>query len=157
MLLVRLTASDLKIVDRARLPEEFAGVVELVRDRIKQSQILKEFGKTPTLKAPSYTWQDALKVFREVLGQTAVTIPPYPESRWYQKINTALKHHGNDDASIRQIAEYVRQKIVRKSYSFDFMVCQQMRILAGEFDTAPVVKPVTAESMVADHARLPED
>ena len=135
MLLIRLTASDLRLIDKASSEPELQGVRQLVLDRIAQAKVLKEFGKTPAAPEPRYAWKDALSTAKTVLGE-AVTKPPFPDYRWFQRINSALKGFGMTDAKVREVAEHALKHLLnhRKTISFDFLICQHQRILAGEFD-----------------------
>jgi len=144
MLLVKLSANDLRLIERAKSPDELAGAHQLILDRVAQSKVMKEFGRTPTLKvATRYTWQDALRVVKEVWGEGNVRMPPFPDQTWYVRINTQLKRHGNDDFSIKTLAQYAKNNLKGPSISLDFLIAQQLRILAGEFDAQrrPAEKP----------------
>ncbi len=147
MLLVRFTAEDLRIIERAKSAPEKEGALTLVNDRIAQSKVLKEFGKSPTVKAQTYGWQLAFKTAKDILGE-AVIKPPFPDYRWYQRINGTLREQGFDDDKMRELAEYAKAHLLgrRKTISFDFMVSQHRRILDGEFDTGGAKDAATLQS-----------
>lgn len=147
MLLVRFSAEDLRTIARAKLPQEKDGVLTLLSDRIEQAKVLKEFGREPTVKPPSFAWQGAFKVAQEVLGD-AVKKPPYPDYRWYQRINGIMKANAFDEARVRDLAEYCKVNLLgkRKVISFDFMITQFERILSGEFDSGGAKDAATLQS-----------
>lgn len=133
MLLVKFTAADLKLFDRAKSQAEIEGALALVRDRIAQYKLLKEFGKVPSEKAETFGWKHALEVCEEVLGKEGVFKPPFPDYRWFQRINGVLKSHGMGPDRVREIAEYAKENC-RTPISFDFLICQHRRIMDGEFN-----------------------
>lgn len=155
MLLVRLSASDQRTIERAKNQDEIAGAHQLVKDRIAQSKVLREFGKTPAIKTAAYHWQDALKIVKEVWGEGNVRVPPFPDQFWYARLNTQIKRHGNDDASVRALAEYAKANLKGTSISLDFLIGQQQRILAGEFDARR--RPESAANPGAMGPELPEE
>lgn len=139
MLLLRISAEDERLIGRAKTEQELAGVVQLVRDRLAQSKLLKEMGRTPTARQFKYGWRDALEAARAVLGDQ-VTVPPFPDDHWYRRITTHVRSYGIDNEKVAAICEYVRANM-RLPIKFEFMICQHERILAGEFDQANPNKP----------------
>lgn len=131
MLLVRFSAQDLRIIERAQTPGEIQGVIDLVRERVAQSKVLKEFGKTPTLRVEKYRWKEALKSAQEVLGDQ-VTFPKLTDYMYYQRINRAIMDEGMDHEFVTKLANYVKENM-RLPIKFDFMICQHKRIMEGEF------------------------
>lgn len=158
MILVKLSAEDLRIIQGAKLQEELLGVRQLVLDRVEQAKLLKEFNKQPTVRSPGFRWKEALEVAREVLGND-VTFPKITDYLWYRRINGAIMHDGLDEAYIHALSEYARDNL-KMPVKFDFLVCQHRRILEGEFNVkTSAQKAVVAESTMRAQAgpELPEE
>jgi len=159
MLLIKLSAEDIRTIKQAASPGEFEGVVSLIRDRILRAEVLKSFGKTEVVREKHIGWKEGLHIADRVLGKDNVTRPPFPTYRWFQRINSAMKPYGMDEAYITKLAEYARDHL-RMPVHFDFLICQHQRILSGEFDgqrsgagrTANTVPPVNPMEL-----KLPEE
>jgi len=159
MLLIKLTADDLRLIERTKSDQEKIGIFSLVQDRIQQAQTLKSFGKTVREDPDRYGWQQALKKAREVLGD-AVTIPPYPDNGWYARINGVLRTHGFSDTLMVELAEFAKAYLLsgkRKTVSFDFLVCQHKRVLDGEFGGPNGVQPTKGKAPDLSRYQLPEE
>lgn len=151
MLLVRLSASDQRLIERATSLEELKGIRQRMVDLIQQSLVLKELGKTPVVKKQAYNWLEAWKICVEVLGVGGITKPPFPDASWYVRINNVLRTYAMDDDSVRDLATYAKHNL-RSPTSFDFLICQHPRILAGEFG-----KKTEVTQALANVVQLPED
>lgn len=159
MLLVKFSAEDLRILERAKTDPEKLGCFQMVTDRIEQAKTLKAAGKVGVYRVASYSWQAALKQAKEVLDDT-LTLPPFPDYRWYQRINGVLRQHAFTDEYTKRLAEYAKEHLLkyRKTIGFDFMICQHERILAGEFNNK--IGPNTTGAYVAPDLtthKLPEE
>lgn len=132
MLNVRLRAADLKMVDKATTPGEIAGVFELLKVRILESQTLKEFSKAPNITEAKFGWKDAATILQGILGDS-LRYPPHPDRMWYIKLNRTIEGHGLDAEYIRTLGEYCKANL-RPSYSLEFLITQHLRILAGDFN-----------------------
>jgi len=137
MLLIKLSAEDLRLIDRAQTPADLEGAVAVVRDRIQQANVLKSFGREPgpNRKESSLRWDVAWQICHAVLGDD-VYRPPAPEYRWFGKVNGAIRGNRMDEAYVQALAEYVKTHIPGRN-SFMFIITAADRILAGEFDKAP--------------------
>ena len=146
MLLIKLSAQDQRLIERANTEPELQGIRRLILDKVAISQTLKEFNKAPTIEQPkSLGWARAFEVAKEVLGRENVTKPPFPDNSWYARVGGVIRREGMSEDSVRELAEYCRDNL-RKPVSFDFMICQHHRIRTGEFNVAK--KP--------DEIKLPE-
>lgn len=156
MLLVKLSASDVKTIRQAKTDGEFAGIHQMMLDRILQTETLKSFGKAPSVREAYYSWKEALAVCTEVLGEKAVTRPPFPDNTWFVRINGVLRTHRMDEAYVRKLAEYAKANLMRKrpTISFDFLICQHQRILSGEFGQASTQTNTTPDLTLY---KLPEE
>lgn len=136
MLLVKLSAQDQRLIERANTEPELQGIRRLILDKIAISQTLKEFNKAPSIEQrKSLGWARAWEVTKEVLGQGNVTMPPFPDNSWYARVGGVIRRECMTEDSVREMAEYCRDNL-RKPVSFDFMICQQHRIRTGEFNVA---------------------
>lgn len=152
MLLIKLFVPEIRLIEKANTEAELRGIKQLVLDKIAISQTMKEFSKAPTERArTSLGWAKAFAIVKEVLGPKGVTMPPFPDNSWYARINGVLKREGSTAEDVKELAEYARDKL-RSPVSFDFLICQQHRIKAGEFDVAKqsVAPPI-------ELPKLPED
>lgn len=141
MLLVKLTAEDLRMIRGARSQAEIEGCLALVKDRILAAETLKKFGKEPgPNKSERFRWEAAFKVAYEVLGDR-LTKPPYPEYTWFARISSCIKQYGMDADYVRGLAEYARDNVYGAKLKFEFLICQHERILAGEFNKRPASNP----------------
>lgn len=144
MITIKLSAEDERILQRAKTEPELQGARQLVLDRIAQSKLMKEFGRTPKAAEPNFRWKEALAVAKEVLGDN-VTFPQLTDYRYYQRINGTIMRDGLDAEYVRGLAEYVRDHL-RQPTKFDFMICQHKRICEGDFDQAAAeLKKVEAQ------------
>lgn len=139
MLAIRISANDERIIAKAVSQAELEGAVQLVKDRIAQAKQLKQFGKTAKSDEPKFGWKEALAIVTEVLGRENVTKPPFPDYRWFQRINGVIRNYGMDEASVRSLAEYAKNNL-RQPTNFDFLICQHRRVLDGEFNNKQVRK-----------------
>lgn len=151
MLLVRLSAADMRMIEKAETPQELSGLRTRMMDLIQQSLTLKEFGASPTVRHQGFTWKEAFKICKDVCG---ATMPPFPESFWFSKVNRALKEHGMDADFIQKLAEYAKANL-RPNPSFEFLVVQHERVMSGEFNQRPANAGVTVP--VAFGPSLPEE
>lgn len=145
MLLIRLKAEDIRLIERANTEPELRGVRQFLLDKISISKTLKEFSKTPSEpKRVSLGWQKAFAVAQEVLGKANVTMPPYPDNSWYARVGGVIRREGMTEGSVKDLAEYCRDNL-RQPMSFDFMICQQHRIRTGEFNVVKRAPDATIE------------
>lgn len=133
MLLVKLTAEDLRTVDRARTPQEIDGVVTLLREAIKSAEYLHSIGKEPELRQDKFNWQQAIKVLEEVLGKGNVLRPPFPDSAWFSRIRSVIQGYGLDEKRVREIGEYAKAHL-KLPVQMAFLILQHERILAGTWN-----------------------
>lgn len=152
-ILVKLSAQDVRILRGAKSPAELAGAVQLLRDRIDSAEALKALGKPVTIRARTYKWQEAWETAHSVLGDR-LTRPPFPDGTWFRRINSTIRNWALDDEKVRAVAEHVRDHTRPGSTSFDWLICQHPRIMAGEYDVAKRAEP--AQALVASCA-LPEE
>jgi hypothetical protein len=142
MLLVRFTAQDLRTIDGATSPEEISGVVALLRMRVEEARTGKKLGEVGgnlrNRRQAPYLWKEALNDLRPILGDS-LTMPPFPETSYYVRINRTLKEYGFTRAYTEKLGNYVKEKL-RPPYQFSFVVNAHNRILSGEFDSKQVVK-----------------
>lgn len=143
MLLIRVSAEDERLIRRATTMPELEGIKTQIVELIDRAKVLKSFGKVAVLKTPAFGWRDAIAIFDEVCGAHQVTHPPYPDATWYARMNAAIRRHGMTPDSLRQLAEYARDNL-RMPSSMDFLLNQQVRIFAGEFD---VRKPTPLDAL----------
>lgn len=155
MMLIKLTAEDVRLVRGAQTDSEARGVVQRVKELILQTETLNSFGKTPKLRAAGYGWRAAYTTMCEVLGEDKVTKPPFPDSTWFITINNAMARYKMGEPEVRALAEYVRDHL-GGSNSFDFLIRQHHRILTGEFDRkGPGAKKVAGPDLSLH--QLPEE
>lgn len=158
MLLVKLSAADIRMVRASKSPAEIEGVREMLLQRITQAETLKQLKQDPRLRKENFVWNDAWDVMEGVLGKGNLTKPPFPNHTWYRRVAQAVSRNGMDADAATELAEYAKAKL-RMPVSFDFLICQQARIIAGEFDQNDqtpahrVIGPVYP----AEIPRLPED
>src|SRR5690348_11857678 len=143
MNLVRISAEDERLIARATTLAELNGIKSLMMDRIEQAKVLKSFGKVAKLKDETFSWRDVARIFDEVMGKARVTRPPFPEYTWYQRMGSAIKKFQMDEESTKLLAEYCRDHL-RDTNNLEFMVMQQRRIMAGEFDAEQLGKVTKA-------------
>jgi len=155
MILIRLSAQDVRTIQGAKLPDELAGVRQMVLDRMEQAKLLKQFGKEPKVRAEDFRWKQALRVAKEVLGDN-VTFPKITDYLWYKRVNGAIMHHGMDAEYVRKLAEYGRDHL-RMPIKLDFLITQHTRILAGEFDGQTAAKPAPQTLQEIAGPQLPEE
>lgn len=141
MITVRISATDERTIRGAETLDEFKGLQQLLIERIEQSRALSAFRKSvpSEKKEKPFTWREAIAIAREVLGDN-LTVPPFPDSTWYQRIYRNMKHYGMTEEYVRKLAEHARDSM-RLPIKLDFMIGQHERILAGEWDAN---KPVPA-------------
>lgn len=133
MLLIKLTAEDLRTIDRARTPQEIDGVVTLVREAVRASEYLRSLGKEPELRVDKFNWQQAVRVLEDALGKGNLLRPPFPDSGWFAKIKAVLQGYQMDEKRVRELGEYARAHL-RMPIHMMFLIQQHERILAGQFD-----------------------
>jgi hypothetical protein len=137
LLLIRLTADAIRLIERANTEPELRGVRQLILDQIQISKTLKEFGRVPKVGVAKYLgWAKAFQIAEEVVGRGNLTKPPYPDNSWYARLNGVLKRECMTEDTVRELAEYCRDNL-RSPLSFDFMIAQQHRIRTGEFNVKP--------------------
>lgn len=143
MIKVRISKEDERCARGAETLQELQGLKALLLERIDQAEALNEFRKANKAKvmagpraAPPYHWSHALVTAREVLGNDAVTVPPYPMREWVVKINAHMKQYGLGEPEVRRLAEYVRDNM-KTPIKLDFMIRQHERILNGEWVSSP--------------------
>lgn len=138
MILIKLTVMDERLIASARSQAELEGVRTLVMDRIERAKTLKAFGREERVKpATDYTWQKALITARNVLGETNVTMPPYPERYWFVRCGTIIKKYGIDEVYMTRLAEHVRDHGIRLPVAFSFLLWGHDKIMAGDYDGKP--------------------
>lgn len=155
MLLIKLSAEDIRTIERANTEPELRGIKQLVVDRIATTQTLKEFNKAPSVESHrvSLGWQKAFAVAQEVLGRAGVTMPPFPDNSWYARVGGVIRREGMTEGSVRELAQYCKDNL-RQPTSFDFMICQQHRIRTGEFNV--VKRGGRSETAAIELPKLPE-
>lgn len=161
MLLIKLSAADLRIISGARSPAEVEGVLSLIRDRVQQAEVLKSFGKEPgpNRMEGKLRWDTAWRICKEVLGDD-VYKPPAPEYRWFIRVNSALRAHEMDEQYVKDLAEYVKTHIPGKN-AFHFIITCADAILSGQYDRVKkgedgeVIKPKQALEVLRE-CQLPE-
>jgi hypothetical protein len=158
LLLIKLTADDLRLFERTKTDSEKIGLFSLLQDRIEQAKTLKSFGKTVKEDVEKYGWQKALKCARDIMGD-AVTVPPYPDPGWYQRINGVLRQNAFTDEFMTTLTNYCKANLMngRKTISFDFMVCQHRRILDGEFGAGKAAIVARGQRPDVTLYQLPEE
>lgn len=158
MLLIKLTAEDLRLIAKTKTDQEKIGIFALIKGRIDQAEILKSMGKEVKPDKERYGWQQALKCAREVIGDV-VTIPPYPDPGWYQRINSVLRTHGFSEEYMTKLSEYAKQNLLHKrpTISFDFLVCQHERIMRGEFGSGGKAMVYRGQTPDLTLHKLPEE
>lgn len=134
MLLIKLSAEDLRMLKAARSPAEFEGLITLVRERIQEAEVLKSFGKLPgpNKSEARIRWDAAWRICKEILGDN-VYKPPAPEYRWFQRIAGSIRTNQMDEEYVRRLAEYVKVHIPGKN-AFHFIMVYAEGILAGAYD-----------------------
>jgi hypothetical protein len=138
MILIKLTVADERLIAAAKTQAELEGARTLIMDRIERAKTLKAFGREEVVKDPSqFTWQRALQVARNVLGETNVTMPPYPERYWFVRCGTIIKKYGIDEAYMTRLAEHVRDHAIRLPVAFSFLLWGHDKIMAGDYDGKP--------------------
>jgi len=92
--------------------------------------------KRPGKADKGLLWLDAWRVCHEVLGDAGVKKPANPDPSWYARITSRLRHDGVSLDQVRELAEYVRDRVATgtRPQDFTFLVNCRDRILAGEFD-----------------------
>lgn len=159
MINVRISATDERTIKGAATLDEFKGLQQLLLERIEQSRALSAFRKSEPKekKEKAFGWKEAIAVAREVLGEN-LQVPPFPDSTWYQRQYTAIRHYGMDAAYVKKLAEHARDNM-KMPIKLDFMLGQHLRILAGEWNVgkaAPI--PVRKSWMTAAKEQsLPDD
>ena len=139
MVIIKLSAEQERLVRKAQTESDLRGVRDMLVDVLDRAHVLKSFGKAPSYKERTFNWKDALLIVQEVVGRQNVTIPPFPESTWYARIQGHIRRNRLDADAIRSLAEYARDHI-RMPSSLDFILGQAPQILAGNYDikAAPV-------------------
>jgi hypothetical protein len=160
MITVRISATDERTIRGAETLDEFKGLQQLLLERLEQSRALSAFRKSEPVekKEKAFGWRAAISVCREVLGDN-LTVPPFPDSTWYQRIYRTMKHYGMTEDYVRRLAEHARD-CMRLPIKLDFMIGQHERILAGEWDTGkapPIRMPRESWMTSAKEQALPSD
>lgn len=134
MVVLKLSASDVRLMRAAATPAEHASMVELIVRKIDRFEADRKAGiPLKETKLPPFTWKQAYETACSVLGKQNVTMPPFPDATWYQRMARALKLFGITEASMTQLAEYARDHM-RLPIQLGFLVGQCERVLAGEWD-----------------------
>jgi hypothetical protein len=160
MLLVRLTAQDLRTIDGATSPEEISGVVALLRMRVEEARTGKKLGEVGgdlrNKRVAPYLWKEALGDLRPILGGD-MTVPPFPETSYYARLNRTLKEYGFTREYTEKLGKYVKEKL-RPPYQFSFIINAHHRILKGEFDSQQVVRGPSGKYVPANwlNDKLPD-
>ena len=152
MLLIKLSAEDMRIIERASTEAELQGVRRLLLDKISISKTLKEFNKAPSADEPkrvSLGWAKAFEIAREVLGRENVTMPKFPDNSWYARVGGVIRREGMTEGDVRDLAQYCKDNL-RQPTSFDFMICQQHRIRTGEFNVVKLPEPIKLPELPED-------
>lgn len=160
MIQVRISATDERTIKGAESLDELKGLQQLLLERIEQARALLVFRKSEPKeqKEKAFGWKDAISVSREILGDN-LTVPPFPDSTWYQRIYRTMKHYGMGEDYVRKLATHARD-CMRLPIKLDFMIGQHERILAGEWDTgkpAPIRMPRESWMTNAKETALPDD
>lgn len=135
MITVRISATDERTIRGAETLDEFKGLQQLLLERLEQARALSAFRKAePTeKKETAFSWKGAVAVCREVLGDS-MTMPPFPDATWYQRVYRTMKHYGMTEEYVRRLANHALTNM-RLPIKLDFLIGQHERILAGEWDT----------------------
>lgn len=146
MITIKLSADNLRLLRGAKSEPELRGVVDMVLGRVEQAEALKVFGKrvqpARSERVNKYDWKKAKDVMAGVLGDS-LRAPPFPDYTWYQRVHRALKQYDLGEEKLIEIAEYARDHL-KPPYSFEFLVCQHERILAGNFDSVGAKRGASA-------------
>jgi hypothetical protein len=160
VVIVRISATDERTIKGAESVSELKGMRELLLERIEQARALLAFRKAEPKekKEEAFSWKQAVAVAREVLGDN-MTMPPFPDASWYQRLYRTIKHYGMDEAYVRKLAEHARDHM-RLPIKLDFMIGQHQRILAGEWDSGkppPIRMPRESWMTSAKEQALPRE
>lgn len=134
MVIVKLFAGDIRILQSAKTEPELRGAVNMILTKVEEAEALRSLGKTvvPTKRQSRYTWKQGFDFARTILGDN-VTMPPFPDGTWYERTNRCMREFGIDEDYVRRLAEHARDHM-RMPIKFQFLVGQPERILAGEWD-----------------------
>jgi len=150
MLVVKLSVADVRLLKAAQTEPELRGVVDMLVAKTEQAEVMRSFG-TSTPRPSGYGWKDAWECAKRHLGDQ-VTMPPFPDSRWFGDLNKSVRLWGIDDDYVARLCAHAKANM-RLPIRFRFMIQQAERVLAGEWDLKR--KPQGAPS--APLPLLPED
>lgn len=157
MILVRISAEDERIVRGAKSLVELQGAQALIVERIEQARALRAFKKAEPVekKDATFGWKQALEIVKRELDNN-VTVPPYPDRQWYQRLSTTIRTYAMDEEYVTKLARHAKANL-RLPIKFDFLISQHARVLAGEWDrgAAPAAPQVSTAGWLKD--RLPNE
>lgn len=143
MITVGLKVGNIRLLRKAKTQAELEGCVAMILQLVEQSETLKSFGKE-VKPSSKFTWREAKELCDTVLGAENVTTPPYPDGAWFRRHHYVMQRECWTPEQITELAEYVKANM-RLPISFDFMLSQGRRILAGEWNRKPDgTRPSTA-------------
>lgn len=161
MLTIKISAADQRIIERAQSLPELEGVRSMIMDHIAAAKLLQEMGRAVPVERPkAFSWGQAWDICEAILGKGSLTRPPFPTNSWYARISGYIKRAGMDEGYVTSLAKHAEEHL-RKPISFDFLICQHERILAGGYDgqkDKPDGNPDrTAKRIRASVPKLPDE
>lgn len=146
MLLVKFTAADLRLIEYGKDHDNDHSVLTMVRERVREA----EQEKKEIIQTYGYTFREAIKDLRSVLGDSLI-IPPKPDKEWYARVGKAIREYQMDEAYVKALAHYVKSNL-NPPYDMQFIITQHVRIKSGNFDAkkGPVVQSNWMKDVLPD-------
>lgn len=138
MKVIKISADNERLLRKASTEAELRGAVDMVLERVSQSDALKQFKKEPTAgpgRSP-YNWQVVVTGLREALGDD-LSVPPFPDATYYQGVQRYAKMYDVQGARLEEFCARVKRSYLKPPYQAVFLLRSYDRIMAGAFDSKP--------------------
>lgn len=136
MKLIKISADNERFLRKASTEAELRGAVDMVLERIEQSNTLKAFKKEPTAgpKGSPYNWKVVITGLREALGDD-LSVPPFPDGGYVQSVHRYAKMYDVQGDRLSALCERVKRSNLRPPYQAVFLLINYDRIMNGAFDS----------------------
>jgi hypothetical protein len=133
--LIKISADNERLLRKASTEAELRGAVDLVLERIAQSEALKAFKKEPTAgsKGSPYHWQVVVAGLREALGDD-LSVPPFPDSGYVQSVHRYAKMYDVQGERLQALCDKLPSTYLKPPYQAVYLLINYDRIMKGAFD-----------------------
>ena len=135
MKVIKISADNERLLRKANTEGELRGAVDLILERLAQSDALKQFKKEPTEGpgASPYNWRVVVTGLKEYLGD-ALSVPPFPDSTYYQGVQRYAKMYDVQGERLVALCEKLKTTYLKPPYQAVFLLLNYDRIMQGAFD-----------------------